>query len=404
MPDESAAQPDAELLGQAFFREGGAADTGTGRGTLALRRFGVRFAIVLALLALLDLWVRAACPPELLLDWTLAEEAAYTVKVQRFREASAPDVLFLGSSRVRDGLVPEVFAADLSSAWGRPASVYNLGLMAAKAEEYLALARSHLPDPPPRRVVLGLTGSEVVRAYNFQYASRFLWRLPDALDWLGRTPADVRDPEHVGWYLESLLGRLWYAFGQRDALRGALLDRLRAAGLAPALEPAQVVIRAQTARLSREFVLSQDGYRPRAEPATETLDVRIRNAPESIHVPPRELERSPQLMAQADFPELRALAALLHERGSRLALVETPVSPYLQRRNPVLHGPVFRERMSELAAELDILWVPMPPEETFLSDASYEDVNHLTEPGARRYTRLVYRGLAQRGFFEDRAP
>ncbi|MBM3984374.1 MAG: hypothetical protein FJ296_01580 [Planctomycetes bacterium] len=56
-------------------------------------------------------------------------------------------------------------------------------------------------------------------------------------------------------------------------------------------------------------------------------------------------------MEQAKVPELRAPAAGLDARGCRLALVEMPVSPYLQQRNPVLHGPVFRDRMAELAAE-----------------------------------------------------
>jgi hypothetical protein len=95
------------------------------------------------------------------------------------------------------------------------------------------------------------------------------------------------------------------------------------------------------------------------------------------------------------------LDALLAERGCQLAVVETPVSPWLQQRNPVLHGDVFRQRMSELADELGIVWIPMPERTTHLTNALYTDACHLSAAGARRYTRLLFRALDDAGFLQD---
>src|SRR5262245_20280671 len=102
-----------DILGAAFERDrrwrAGPTGPPEPAGRL-LGRLALRVALVLAFLAALDLAVRAALPPETLLPWMEREFATYTVKVQRFAARPAPDVVFLGNSRVHDGVVPEVFA------------------------------------------------------------------------------------------------------------------------------------------------------------------------------------------------------------------------------------------------------------------------------------------------------
>src|SRR6187399_795866 len=173
--------PAGDTLGEAFFRgapDAHADDEPREPGRLVLRRLVLRVLLLLALLAAGDLVVRLAFPPESLLPWMEREFASYTVKLSRFEATPAPDLLFLGNSRVHDGVVPSIFAEALTRRWNRPAvqpvRVFNLGLMNAKAAELAAVARDHLPDPPPRRIVIGLSGTEFENADDFQYASRFL--------------------------------------------------------------------------------------------------------------------------------------------------------------------------------------------------------------------------------------
>jgi hypothetical protein len=367
-----------------------------------LARLGLRVALVLVLLAALDLAVRAALPPEALLPYMEREFASYTVKVDHFAAYSAPDVVFLGNSRVHDGVVPGVFADGLAQRWGRPATVYNLGLMNAKTEELAALVRSHFPDPAPRRVVIGLSGTEIVNAHEFQYASRFLWSSGDFAGWLARTPLRQFEVAHVESFLESELCRVWYLFAERDALRTALSERLEDtlhAWFGRAV-PAKVrSVRVQVGRHNVADALADDGYYD--EPGRQTNLAQMLTSGDDVRVPPYSQADSSELLLGAEFPLLRDVVRELQARGCQVALAEVPPSPWLQEQCPEFHGELFRTRMAEFAASVGVLSVAMRPSETFLQDAAYIDANHLTHAGALRYSRLLLERLEEAGFFDD---
>jgi hypothetical protein len=384
-----------DLLGQAFYRDQNVADAESGAPTGGiLRRLAPRVVVMVALLAVLDVVLRASLGPEVLLRHMAMEPASYLVKVARFAAAPAPDVLIMGSSRARDGFVPAVLAEKLKQQWGRPVSVYNLGLVNAKAEELYCLASGSMPDPAPERVILALTGSEIARAHNFQYAARFLWTWPHFMRYAKRTSWDDFRVEHVESYLESLVGRGWYLFGQRDALRHLLeawvLERLGS-------EPRAGYNAADDIE---SFVTAPDGFhRSPPLPGAQNLAQRLRRNPDGIRLPPRELRRPTELTQGGRFVVLRETIAALQAQGSEVALVELPSSPYLQAKSPVQHGHVFRRRMAELAEELELIWVPYPAEANFLGNELYVDINHLTRLGAQRYSAGIYRKLRAKGFF-----
>jgi hypothetical protein len=394
----------AEVLVEAFHRAGDPRGGGAPYepGLVVLRRLAFRLAVVLALVAAGDALLRRALPPEALLPWMEREFAAYSVKVARCAAAPAPDVLFLGNSRVHDGVVPEIFGEALAQRWGRPARAYNLGLMNAKAAELAALSRAHLPEPPPARVVIGLSGTEMCSAHEFQYASRFLWDAPELLDWLRRTPPALLEAKHVESWLESALGRACYAFSVRAALRLAATERLQDAWHAAfglPLPHRQRGVRALIGLWNRQDVLSPGGRFDDPSPQPNLAGLLAQG---DVRIPPYSLGDASELLDGADFPLLAAVVTDLQARGCRVALAEVPPSPWLQERCPDFHGDLFRRRAAEFAAPLGVPFVPMPPSETQLDDTSYVDANHLTRAGARRFTRLLADRLAATGFLDDR--
>jgi len=348
-------------------------------------------------LAAADFALRATLPPEELLPWMEREFAAYTVKVARFAAAPAPDVLLVGNSRVHDGLVPAVFAEALTQRWGRPASVYNLGLMNAKAAEFAALVRGHFPEPVPRHVIFGISGTEFANVGEFQYASRFLWNGGELLDYLERTPLHDVQRAHVADFLDASLGRLWYAFGERDALRAALENGVRGVlGLPEG--PKMVALRAQIGRYNRADVLSPDGTSA-DETAVPSLATLLSRG-EKIRIPPYSLGDASELIEGRDFPLMRQVLGELAARGCRVALVEVPPSPWLQEQCPDFHGELFRQRMAEFAGSLHVPFVAVPPSESFLTDGAYVDANHLNPAGAQRLSTLLVQRLAEAGYFD----
>ncbi len=391
-----------ELLAAAFGRD---VDLAAGRGgprepgRRVFLRFALRAGLVLALLAAADAVLRAAYPPESLLPFMDREFAAYTVKVERFAAQPAPDLLLLGNSRVHDGLVPAVFAEALGARWGRPVRAYNLGLMNAKPAEFAALVRGHLPDPPPRRVILGVSGTELVNDDEFQYASRFLWDAAECADYLGRTPAAKIRARHVENAVEAGLASLCYAFAQRDALRAALVERLDdARGASPARPQRRT--RILVARHNLAEVLSEDGFREADEVNLRLTDL-LAADPDAVRIPPYSLGDPGELVAGADFPLMRRVLLDLQAKGCLVALVEMPPSPWLQQKFPEFHGPLFRRRLAELSVSLGVPCVVMPPAETFLTDAAYIDANHLGRAGAQRFSRLLLERLLAAGFFDE---
>lgn len=379
-----------------------------GDGARIARELLPRVALILGLLVALDLAARTLWPADALIPWTTAEVAVYTHKVERFAAADAPDVLFLGSSRVRDGVVPEVAAAILARRWDRTPRVFNLGLPNARVEEYRALVHSHLPDPPPPYVIVGLSGTEVVNEHESQFAPRFLWRGGDLVRLITHLDLERFDVTHVEQYLGSVLARRWYLFGQKQPLREGL-ERfaLGLVGGAPR-PPGDAVV---------AMVTAPDGFMPSEGVfRTQTLAERLARNPKGIEVPARELRWHPDLTQGSRFGKLREVVGELRRRGSRVALVEIPPSPYLRDRNPVLHGgglparagreavPGFRTRMAALADELGVPFVPWEDPEGRLGNEAYGDVNHLTDAGARRFTGTLTRRLLERGFFEADAP
>ena len=394
-----------ELLEPAWLRDRNVADVVATGGSRVLRRLAWRVAVVLAGLAALDLALAKFLPPEELLSDTEMEAAVYTIKVDRFQAMPAPDVLFLGSSRVRDGIVPAIFELELQGRWHRRVRAYNLGLPNAMLEEYRALVASHLPEPAPPFVVLGLSGTEVALADDFQYASRFLWRWPEFTSWLTSVGWEGFHVAHVENYLESALARHWYLFGHRDALRKRVLRTL---GLdsGPPVGP-DAYTRASEVM---EGILSDDGSAHRRE--WTNLAERLAADPNGVVVYERDLLQPAEFVLGSRFEKLREVVDLLRARGSRVALVEIPPSPYLQALNPVLQGaglpasdghparPGFRQRMQEFADELGLTFVPCDAQEIRLGNELYTDLNHLSVAGARRYTAILAHTLVASGFFD----
>jgi hypothetical protein len=392
------ADPAGDTLEQAFFRERPKAvvsDAPREPGRRMLRRVALRALIVLLLLAAGDLLVRLLVPPESLLPWMDREFASYTVKVDRFEHAPAPDLLFLGNSRVHEGIVPSVFADALQQSWGRPVRVFNLGLMNAKAEEFAAIVRGHLPDPPPARIVFGISGTEFTHVDEFQYASRFLWSATDVCDYLHRTPASRIEREHVENWLEAAVGKAWYCFAERDALQAGLEAQIRSLFGQPDENRA---VRLRVSRYNRMDALSADGTSNEGVPQSNLASMLA--AGDDVRIPPYSLGDTREITRGADFPLMRAVLTELAARGCRVALVEVPPSPWLQEQAPEFHGDPFRQRMAEFAGSLGLPFVPMPPSTTLLGNDAYVDANHLSHDGAARFSAILVKRLAATGFFE----
>ncbi len=393
-----------DVLSQAFFRDKNVADMVTGpddpRGKI-LRSLAALVLPVILLLFVLDLVVQKAFPLETLLPYTQFAEALYKFKVAHYLNEPTPDVLVIGSSRIRQGVNAKEFGRGLTKYWGRPARVYNLGLDNAQAEECYALVTSFLGEPPPPYVIIGISGSEAGNVHNFRFASRFLWNLPHLFSYLQRTSYKNFRIKHVEYYLESILGRHWYLFEHRDALKKLVTQWMEyKTGL---MSDKGWASQKESRKNLAQIILAEDGYEA-FHGRGESLAERIARDPGSIHIPPHGYVKNPTAFNDDSVEILRLTLDALRKAGSKVILVEAPPSPYLQEKNQVNHGQGFRRWMTRVARDLDVGFIPFPPKEKILSNDLYGDTNHLNPEGALKYTRILIYKLIRAGFIEKEAP
>ncbi|MHC4944774.1 MAG: hypothetical protein ACYTG7_17300 [Planctomycetota bacterium] len=402
-PTGDPGQTQEDVLSQAFYRDRNVAEMGKGPGD-SRRMIFVRMARyllpVIVVFVAIDLWVRWAFPPDKLLPYMQKEFAYYTHKVKRCLSLPSPDVLLMGSSRIRDDLNPKVLAAHLEAEWGRPVRVYNYGLGGSHMEEVYTLVSSYMPEPIPKYVILGFSGTEVAWPYHFRYASRFIWKTENFLDYLGRVSFSHFRVRHVEYFIESFLCDYWYLFANRDALCTLLGEKVDEM-LGIEQDPIVKHKREEEKKRLVNHVMVEDGYFP-VLPRWKDLATRLKNNPRSVKIQNRrELIKDPDVLNDTSADLLRLMVPKLRAMGCKVAIVETPPSPFMQSRNPILHGPGFRNWMKGVAEELDVLFFAFPPKKYGLTNNLYGDASHLSKEGSTRYSRFVFKELRNAGFFEE---
>ncbi|MHC4945646.1 MAG: hypothetical protein ACYTG7_21755 [Planctomycetota bacterium] len=395
------AAPDA--LSEAYFRDQNVAEAqprvGASRGEI-LRRLAKYILPLFILLGGIDVGVRVLFPKGKLLPYMEPAPAYYIMKLELFEKTPAPDVLLIGSSRMRHAGHSRVLSMALTQYWGRPVKVFNMGLQGAMAEEYFSIIEGHLPDPPPPYVIIGFSGSAAVEVHRFSFASRFLWDASSLISYIRRTSFADFEVRHVEYFIEGLLGRLWYAFDQRVPLSKLLMEKTRSwLGLAEGeKDPKEME---KTRMTDPVMVLAEDGY-PIFPTKIPTLQEQIKKDPKHVKKKRREfIRKDPSLYSEASIELIQLIVDDLRAKGCKVAFVETTPSPYLINRNKVLHGEGFREWMADAAEKADVLFIPMPWEEMGLTNAFFKDPSHMLPSGAAKFTFHMFKKLRDAGFFEE---
>jgi len=406
--------PGKDVLSEAWYRDQSPVerDPIIPQSGNAMGRFLRVAGLTILLLLVFDLVLRATLPETELLEEKDSGALHYLAKIRQLEQGPTPDVLVLGSSRVRRAIIPDVMEAELSQVLKVPTKVFNLGLNNAKIAEYHALISSHLPDPPPRFVILGFSGTEVVNEHSFNVASSAAWKLGDCIDYLKRTPFKHFQLKHVENYLLLELSRAWYMFDRREELGNSLAWKIENnLGLVPEINRKR---REKLLQNIQVILSSNDGYWEMVD-TTEVgiLANRLERNPDAVRIPPRELILPPEIVYGGRFSMLRETVLRLRDHGCKVALVETPPSPWLQNQNPVMHGsglppsrrypsgvPGFRTRMKELSEELGITFITFNAKNCGLTNSFYLDINHMTHDGATKFSQMMVKRLWRAGFFE----
>jgi hypothetical protein len=294
------------------------------------------------------------------------------------------DFVLVGGSPVSEGLDPGLIAGVNwhSSPLTRG---YALGLPGGTISDGFFAVKNGCPTPP-RLLVYGATASDLNDSRHEPHGPYSLMSPGDVADWV------TTRPEAGEWvarhYLNGVCGRAWGVFRYRHGLR------MWAAHTAAELVPGACPESAREAAGNRDYsdrLRAGDGYAPAAWFVNRRYDHMKQSG---WAAPP--FEYLARYRTGSHLKYLHRLADWCRERGTRLVIVDMPVTADLEARHPAEFAE-FRRRLAEIEAAHGLTVIHATREAVGLDDSHFADLIHLNGDGAKRLSVWLRDRLAEQG-------
>ncbi len=344
------------------------------------RRRVIIVLIAAGTLAAVDSVVRRMRP--MLEAYTVVENERNSAVVT---QGQMPDIVLLGSSRAKYGLVPDEF----ERATGRTA--HNLSMSGSKVVEWLAFSRTIFQNAHPKLVVIGINASEVRQDYVPTEAARNFFSFTDLLESFTR---DGPSTEVVGAYLRRTTAPLWASFAQRYELRmwgqeqlGAVLPK-----------------HAQHARELRDRVASKPPPKGYLHPWAQGR--RLRSLEERLLENAAAIDAMSCPQFSPNAPALERLGQFLeelHGREIEAIVAYIPNCPRTEERWSNVE-PLAIEAIASICNRHGVPFVPCPHDEVPRTNRDFLDEIHVGLPLAHAISRRAARAILVAGLLQFDTP
>jgi hypothetical protein len=275
-------------------------------------------------------------------------------------EYGGVDVVFLGSSLMNAGVVPEEFIKAYAEKTGEEdLRVFNFGIEGMTIEPNAVVAKLLIESYHPQAIIFGTEIRDYYAKNGVVVAERFL-----SNEWVRYRNGDFN---LKGWLAEHSIAYPYY-LAVRNWLTWNHYDNF-------------------TTVMDRIDKMMPDGYD--IEHAVNTIHTEMPdpNKPEDKEVIDFFADFK---MAESRLENLRALIALGKEHGVEVLIVEMPVSPtffgYFQRgEDEHIH---FVKDVAEIVTGSGNIFLPAPPEDLFPVKGRSDRV-HLNKYGAPIFSRYL---------------
>jgi len=308
-------------------------------------------------------------PSEKLLNYGRGLGTYYEVKhtVDAF---GAADISFVGSSRGRESVVMPLLSELLNPEGTPNHSVANYSCPGSSAADIHRTVKHLLDsDDPPELLIYFLT-PRVLRgnSHSVQRAEVF-GIFPDKF---GDRPGGwlMTLTEEPVWRFRNRLGELFRLFRHRYFFRNTFTSAVRRRG---ATQPMQ-----------GGYTIWQRYVPNRSLVNTPISDRQIRN-----YVNAALDENGNYVLSDARIESLRKTLELTRERGVRTILVETPISPDLQRHLPDGVTDGFMEIIDSVRTELGVEFVSVEQLGVEIGRENFREQSHLNRSGGDIMTRAI---------------
>ena len=319
-------------------------------------RFPATLLAVAGIIAALELGLRLV-PEEKLIPARSRQGEIFFMEREVLPHFPKPQVLLLGSSRVRRAVVPRQLDEEL----GLPAnSTLNAGLASGRVFEASYLYERNRAQLKQARLVILNTDE---------------WHLSS------------------GWRMGSVY-ELHAPWADRMLLPEPLRTRLLLDGIFSMRLRLRIVNEVISNKLNRR---KPDALDLKLDENNQVLAPA--RAPLPVDVDPAFFDKTIEAfyyrfaISRALEGHVEKLARLVREDGGQFVLMQLPNRVSYQKEVQKLHGDEYSAHLAALRALAERLGVPLvvleQPSDCGLSDESYEDYGHITPAGARIFTRYL---------------
>jgi len=347
--------------------------------TSSSRAAGPPWGLVTAagLLLLLELVLRLLNPKGILANDAGEMDLAYRSVVTEL-EAGAAEVVVVGSSRARRGVLAPVLERAMKTARIK-GNVENFSLGRARAEDVaLVVKRVGEAKPRPKLLIWSLSARELEPSDARPDSSvRYLWRPSDWLE--ARSELGAAADAYLPDALRNEAARVSYLVRYRFAFQDALEQR---GSRAQRRDASNVLVPVRKKRTPM-----QGGIASVYEGKQRNVSLRIDR--ERVKAYLGNAYRDPKWPQnyQSDYLE----AAVRHARklGVPVLLVEIPVHPMLEEAMPPGTPKKFRSHLHQVARRQGVPFVSAPELGVRFVPKDFYEQSHLNYRGAQKYSEAI---------------
>jgi predicted nucleic acid-binding protein len=352
----------------------------------AVRAARIPWALVIAVgvVLLVELLIRGA-EPRHLISYQYGEDEYYAAA--NHLDAYGPaDIVFLGSSRTKEGIaVPEVTAALEAAGYG-DLTVANYSAAGAHADEFRALCDYVLARGRPRLILCGVSHRTLRGTEPRMARSAIFWK---ADDWR-RAFGENRSVAAGVWPIvfRNYLSEIYRTLEYRRKPKSVAADTRRA------FEERQLGGPTFSARqiLDGDVMPSPLNGQLSGRQTYEAHHSLIARPVSDEHVRryvSRFLVDGKYVMGDNRVREMEALISACRESGVQLVFFEAPTSDILMRNLPEGVYERFMDRMLRLTEDGSAWFVTQDDLQLSFDDADFAEQSHLNLAGARKLTRAI---------------
>lgn len=334
--------------------------------------FPTALLMTIVLIIVVELVIRFI-PPSKLISYE-GGAPAYEIARMMIEDVGVPDIMFLGSSRVRDAIIPSVLQSSINSDSDPQMTVGNYAIGGATSSEIIPMLKLLAKQNKlPKVIFWGISPLQIGKeSVSYTPRSAIFWNFSDWLSVYNNSSKEAW--ELLPIVIRNEIGKQYVTLKYRSMLVPYLRNSYKSM-------KGQEIVNPFTSGVDRP----QDIGGKKLKPTKELLDDL------KLHLAENHFINGEYYLNVDRMAEINKVAKELSQLGIKVVFFEAPVSPFWDENISEESLSAYHKLVEEYI-ESDFLYINSPNKA--LENDDFKDTNHLNYNGAKKYTNNFYDSIS----------